>query len=125
MPSSSATSPSGASSARRGSWSAAPFCWSAAFFSSILPNPKERHLQYCAGQLSRTGDGKVQRILKVMRERDRLTEDEYQVALVTPLIFDRTDASSPEECTAMTRRIMRNARPTTPPRRRLGPDKIE
>jgi membrane peptidoglycan carboxypeptidase len=88
----------------------------AAFFSSILPSPKKRHLQYCDGELNRWGDAKVQRILKVMRERDRLTEEEYQVALKTPLIFDRTDAPSAQECKKITKRYIKNARPTMPQR---------
>src|SRR5688572_26223042 len=61
----------------------------AAFFSSILPSPKKRHLQYCDGELSRTGDAKVQRILKLLHERKKLTDEEYQTALQTPLVFDR------------------------------------
>jgi hypothetical protein len=88
----------------------------AAFFSSILPSPKKRHLQYCDGELNRWGDAKVHRILKVMRERDRLTEEEYQAAMKTPLIFDRTDAPNPAECKKITKRYIKNARPTMPQR---------
>jgi hypothetical protein len=88
----------------------------AAFFSSILPSPKKRHLQYCDGELNRWGDAKVHRILKVMRERDRLTDEEYQLAMKTPLIFDRTDAPNPAECKKVTKRYIKNARPTLPQR---------
>src|SRR5688572_20942938 len=56
----------------------------AAFFSSILPSPKKRHLQYCDGELNRFGDAKVGRIVAKMRERNHLTEEEYQLALKTP-----------------------------------------
>jgi hypothetical protein len=86
----------------------------AAFFSSILPSPKARYLQYCEGQLSRWGDAKVQRILKVMRERERLTEAEYEQALQTPLTFSRTEALPEDECKAMTRKMIELARPTHP-----------
>ncbi|MBI4508882.1 MAG: transglycosylase domain-containing protein [Deltaproteobacteria bacterium] len=94
----------------------------AAFFSSILPNPKQRYMQYCEGGLSRWGDAKVQRIIKVMRERDRLTEEEYQLALETPLVFDRTEALPEDECKKMVRRMLQNARPTLPPTR---PEKVK
>ena len=84
----------------------------AAFFSSILPNPKKRHLQYCANELTRSGDAKVQRILKVVRERDRLTEEEYQLALRTPLIFARAADLDPKQCSKETQRVIDNARTT-------------
>ncbi len=92
-----------------------------AFFSSILPNPKQRYMQYCEGQLSRWGDSKVQKILKVMRQRERLTDEEYQVALATPLLFDRTAALPEKECKEMTRRMIKRTRPTTPGKRPEGP----
>lgn len=94
----------------------------AAFFSSILPSPKARYLQYCEGQLSRWGDAKVQRILKVMHERERLTDAEYEQALTTPLAFSRTEALPEEECKAMTRKMIENTRPTQPgaPARKKG-----
>ena len=88
----------------------------AAFFSTILPNPKKRHLQYCDGELNKWSDAKVQRIIKLMRERNHLTEEEYQAALQTPLVFDRSDAPDPNECKKITKRYIKNARPTTPQR---------
>jgi hypothetical protein len=93
-----------------------------AFFSSILPSPKRRYMQYCEGELNRWGDAKVQRILKTMRERDRLTDEELQAALATPLIFDRTRALPEKECKEMTRRMIKKARPTTPPKKGNVPD---
>lgn len=86
----------------------------AAFFSSILPSPKRRYMQYCEGQLNRWGDAKVQRIIKKMRERDRLTEPEYQQALATPLVFDRTYALPERECKEMVKKLIKKARPTGP-----------
>lgn len=88
----------------------------AAFFSSILPNPKGRYMQFCEGKLSRWGDAKVGRIIKVMWERGHITDEEYTVATQTPLVFDRTEALGESECKAMTRRMIERARPTTPKR---------
>ena len=59
----------------------------AAFFSSILPAPKRRFKQFCRGHLSHWTQGKIQRILGLMYKRERLTLAEYQLALVTPLVF--------------------------------------
>jgi hypothetical protein len=92
----------------------------AAFFSSILPSPKRRYMQYCEGELSRWGDAKVQRILKTMHQRERLTDEEFQQALATPLLFDRTEALPEKECKEKTRRLIKKARPTTPPKATQG-----
>ena len=93
-----------------------------AFFSSILPNPKQRYMQYCEGELNRWGDAKVQRILKLKHSRGLLTDEEYQQALQTPLLFDRMEALPEAECKKMTQKMIENARPTAPgaPPRRQG-----
>lgn len=88
----------------------------AAFFSSILPSPKRRYMQYCEGKLSRWGDGKVQRILKVMHERGHLDADEYARAIETPLVFARPEAMSEAQCKLMVKRLIERQRPTLPPR---------
>jgi len=84
-----------------------------AFFSSILPNPKGRYLQYCKGELTKWGDAKIQRILKLEKERQLLTEDELAAALATPLAFDRTEALPEAECIKQTKLMIEKARPTT------------
>ncbi len=86
----------------------------AAFFSSILPSPKKRYMQYCEGELNRWSDAKVQRILKLMHEREHITLEEYTAAVATPLAFDRTEALPEAECKKMTQRMIENARPTQP-----------
>ena len=86
----------------------------AAFFSSILPSPKERYKQYCAGTLTKWTTGKITRILGIMRKRDRLTEEEYQAALVTPLLFAKDLAETEQECMARVRKAIKNARSTNP-----------
>jgi hypothetical protein len=85
-----------------------------AFFSSILPNPKGRYLQYCKGELSRWADAKIQRILKLERERGLLTDEELAQSLAAPLAFDRTEALPENECILLTKKMIEKARPTQP-----------
>lgn len=59
----------------------------ATFFSSILPAPKRRYKQFCKGELSTWTQRKMERILATMFKRERLTVDEFQVAQMTPLVF--------------------------------------
>jgi hypothetical protein len=86
----------------------------AAFFSSILPNPKERYAQYCKGTLRRWTADKISRILALMYKRGRLTEEEYQTAVVTPLLFARDETESEHRCMERRKRAMKNARSTNP-----------
>lgn len=86
----------------------------AAFFSSILPSPKKRYLQFCEGELNRWGDAKVQRILKLNHERGLITDEEYRAALAAPLQFARNETFSREECVTMTKRMIQKGRPTQP-----------
>jgi membrane peptidoglycan carboxypeptidase len=86
----------------------------AAFFSSILPAPKQRYKQYCEGTLSRWTEGKIARILNIMLKRKRLTQEEYDAAVATPLVFAKDGSESPEDCLARQARAVRNARSTNP-----------
>jgi membrane peptidoglycan carboxypeptidase len=83
----------------------------AAWFSSILPNPKKRYVQYCHtnGMLDAKWDAYIKRIMRRMHERGRLTDDEFAKAQATPLKFSRTEAMPERECMAFVKRI------TTPP----------
>jgi hypothetical protein len=89
----------------------------AAFFSSILPAPKARYAQYCAGTLTKWTADKIQRILTIMYKRDRLTEAEYAAAQATPLLFVKDGTESEEDCLKRTKKAIKNARPTNPMRR--------
>ncbi|MBP6847420.1 MAG: transglycosylase domain-containing protein, partial [Kofleriaceae bacterium] len=91
----------------------------AAFFSSILPNPKERYKQYCKGELRRQTEDKIGRILAKMLERQRLTQEEYDAAVATPLVFVKDGTETEAECLKRADRALKNARPTNPmaPRR--------
>ncbi|MGN6107176.1 MAG: transglycosylase domain-containing protein, partial [Kofleriaceae bacterium] len=89
----------------------------AAFYSSILPSPKERYKQYCAGTLTRWTTDKIQRILGIMRKRERLTEAEYATALATPLLFVKNGEETEEECLKRVKKAIKNARSTNPLKR--------
>ncbi|MBK9030436.1 MAG: transglycosylase domain-containing protein [Myxococcales bacterium] len=86
----------------------------AAFFSSILPNPKDRYKQYCKGELRRQTEGKIARILAKMLERQRLTQEEYDAAIATPLVFVKDGTETEGECLRRADRALKNARPTNP-----------
>lgn len=86
----------------------------AAFFSSILPAPKQRYQQYCKGTLTQWTSDKIARILGLMFKRGRLTEEEYQTALDTPLHFVRDGSETEDECLARRARAIKKARPTNP-----------
>jgi hypothetical protein len=86
----------------------------AAFFSTILPSPKERYKQYCAGTLTRWTEGKIDRILQIMLKRDRLTQVEYDTAIATPLLFSKDGMESEEDCMKRVKKAIKNARPTNP-----------
>jgi hypothetical protein len=86
----------------------------AAFFSSILPNPKERYKQYCAGTLTKWTTGKIERQLGVMKRRGQLTDEEYDKALATPLLFVKDGSETEDECMKRVKKAIKNARPTNP-----------
>jgi Transglycosylase len=79
----------------------------AAFFSSILPNPKRRYVQYChkEGTLDAKWDAYIKRIMRRMHERGRLTDEEFAHAQETPLRFSRVEAMPEKECMALVKRI--------------------
>jgi hypothetical protein len=79
----------------------------AAFFSSILPSPKRRYVQYCRGQLDAKWAAYVRRILKRMVERGRLTQEEYNTAATETLTFDMKARTMTQDlCLAWVRRMM-------------------
>jgi hypothetical protein len=86
----------------------------AAFFSTILPSPKERYKQYCAGTLTRWTTGKIDRILELMLKRERLTQAEYDLAVATPLLFSKDGLESEDDCMKRVKNAIKNARPTNP-----------
>jgi hypothetical protein len=69
----------------------------AAFFSSILPSPKRRYIQYCHGAPYPPWDKYVHRIVSIVHQRGRLTDEEAAQWAATPLVFDRTEATFTEK----------------------------
>ncbi|MCW5804561.1 MAG: transglycosylase domain-containing protein [Deltaproteobacteria bacterium] len=88
----------------------------AAFFSSILPRPRPSYQQYCQNRLWPQSEVKIASILKIMKQRDRLTKDEYDEAIAqSPLVsFAKDDTESEDECMKRTHKIMKNAPSTNP-----------
>ena len=88
----------------------------AAFFSSILPSPKRRYVQYCHGSLSPQWERYVHKILNKMHERGRLNEDEFTTAMASTLVFDKTEMTMTEkQCTDWVRRITAKPEPEPEP----------
>jgi len=86
----------------------------AAFFSSILPSPKVRYKQYCEGTLTKWTTAKVERILKLMLSREKITQEEYDKAIATPLVFVKDDTETEKECLERVKKAIENARSTNP-----------
>ena len=88
----------------------------AAFFSSILPSPKRRYVQYCHGSLSPQWDRYIRRILGKVHERGRITDDEYAAFSAQPFVFDRSEASFTEkQCLDWVKSMAPKPEPETPP----------
>jgi hypothetical protein len=88
----------------------------AAFFSSILPSPKRRYVQYCHGTLSPQWERYVHRILNKMRERGRLGDEEYTAAVASALVFDKTEMTMTEkQCNDWVRKITAKPEPEPEP----------
>ena len=97
----------------------------AAFFSTILPAPKERYKQYCAGTLTKWTQSKIERILAIELKRDRLTQVEYDEAIKTPLVFIKPEgdgAETEDECMKRVKKAIKNARSTSPFAAGAGPE---
>lgn len=86
----------------------------AAFFSTILPSPKERYKQYCQNTLTKWSVAKIDRILNLMKTRGRITEEEHAQAMATPLLFAKDDSETEEDCMKRVKKAIKNARPTNP-----------
>ena len=69
----------------------------AAWFSSIMPNPKRRYVQYCHGAPVAQWDKYLHRIMAKTHERGRLTDDEYAAYAPQTLTFDRKEATFTEK----------------------------
>jgi hypothetical protein len=84
----------------------------AAFFSSILPSPKRRYVQYCTGAPNAKWEKYVHRILAKIHERGRLTDEEYLTANAATLTFDTTARGmSDKQCLDWVRKMTTRPEP--------------
>jgi hypothetical protein len=87
----------------------------AAFFSSILPSPKRRYIQYCHGTPFPPWDKYIRRIMAKVHERGRLTDEEYEAASQQTMTFDRKEASFTEkQCLEWVKKITIRPEPEPP-----------
>ncbi|MES1171934.1 MAG: biosynthetic peptidoglycan transglycosylase [Bacteroidota bacterium] len=87
-----------------------------AFFSSILPSPKRRYIQYCHGQLTAQWDRYVHRILAKMHERGRVSDEDYQAGVAQKLVFDRREPGFTErQCLDWVKKITARPEAEAPP----------
>jgi len=71
----------------------------AAFFSSILPSPKRRYIQYCHGTLLPPWEKYVRRILAKAHERGRISDEDFAAAQGQKLVFQHhQDGLSERQC---------------------------
>jgi hypothetical protein len=88
----------------------------AAFFSSILPSPKRRYIQYCTGAPTAKWDKYVRRIMAKIHERGRLTDEEYATAAAGTLAFDITARGMTEkQCLDWVKRMTHRREPEPEP----------
>ena len=89
----------------------------AAFLSTLLPSPKKRYRHFCRGQVTKRWRNWMDRILKIMYDRHRLTKLELDAALATPLVFSRAEFSSRWHCMQRIKKYLRGGRPRRKMRR--------
>lgn len=87
----------------------------AAFFSSILPNPKRRYIQYCKGAADDGWEKYVERIVRRVHSRGRMTDEDLQGALANKLAFDRHEALPEKECFLLVQYFSELPPPGAPP----------
>jgi hypothetical protein len=86
-----------------------------AFFSSILPSPKRRYIQYCHGTLHPPWDKYVRRILAKAHERGRVSDEDFAAAAEQKVVFDRKDNFSERQCLDWVKKITVKPEPEAPP----------
>lgn len=72
----------------------------------MLPSPVRRHAQYCRGEPSDSFMVKVHRILRIMNERGRLSDLDYEVWKDEPVVFDLRERGDTGACTGEIATIM-------------------
>jgi hypothetical protein len=72
----------------------------AAYLTLMLPSPVRRHSHYCQGALDERFTNKLHGIHALMRDRGRITEQEFLVYDAQPLVFDPVERGDPAACLA-------------------------
>jgi len=70
----------------------------AVYLALMLPSPVRRHANYCEGMLSPRFEVKVARILRIMNERKRLDDLDYEIWKETPVEFDLRERGDSGAC---------------------------
>ncbi|HEY4184744.1 MAG TPA: biosynthetic peptidoglycan transglycosylase [Polyangia bacterium] len=87
----------------------------AAFFSSILPSPKRRYIQYCHGAPLPAWDRYLHRILAKVHERGRISDEDFAAAQGQKLVFDRSESEMNErQCLDWVKKMTARPEPEVP-----------
>jgi hypothetical protein len=87
----------------------------AAFFSSILPSPKRRYIQYCHGAPLPPWDRYIHRILAKVHERGRISDEDFASAQGQKLVFDRGESGLTErQCLDWVKKMTARPEPEVP-----------
>jgi hypothetical protein len=87
----------------------------AAFFSSILPSPKRRYIQYCHGAPLPVWDKYLHRILAKVHERGRISDEDYATAQPQKLVFTKHEGGLNErQCLEWVKKMTARPEPEVP-----------
>jgi hypothetical protein len=70
----------------------------AAYLALMLPSPVRRHANYCRGELSPAFQVKLERILRIMNERKRLDDLDYEAWKDVGIVFDLRERGDTGAC---------------------------
>ncbi len=74
------------------------------YLASLLPSPKRRYSFYCNQEVSRSWERMLDRLLAIMRRRNRITAEEYEEARTQTIVFDPVEFPGKESCLRTIRR---------------------
>lgn len=78
----------------------------AAYLALMLPSPVRRHANYCRGELSPSFQVKLDRILRIMNERGRLDDLDYEAWKDVGIVFDLRERGDTGACLAEIEALM-------------------
>ncbi len=78
----------------------------AAFLALMLPSPVRRHEHYCKGELDERFIAKLHLIHGLMRERGRISDEEFAAYEIQPIVLDPIERGDPEACVAEIEALM-------------------